>query len=141
MKFKFQIIQTIVGSLILLQIHTENPFTSCPSPHTTQSKAINCLPPENVGLAHKKVIQYYENGCFEKELERTVRAAKKKFTTQAKHDKQIVVFDIDETILSDYCNIKINTVWVYTPNYPTNGLCKLVFPAIPVMKDFLLVSS
>lgn len=113
----------------------QQPWKSCPSGIQPHKKTCTCKRPENLGVAHKKVIEYYENGCFDKELTDVVTKAKQYFIQPAQHDNEVIIFDIDDTVLSDYCNVKA-IQFGYIPKLSHEWIMKSAAPAIPIMKDF-----
>ncbi len=58
--------------------------------------------PPNLGLVKKEVLEYYESGKIDKELEEVIEKAAKKFQSVDVKNNSAVVFDIDETALSNY---------------------------------------
>ncbi len=128
---------TLLASIIIFSeaVGTQSPWQACPSGIRPHKKTCVCKRPENVGLAHKKVIEYYENGCFDKELADVVTKAKRQFAQPAQHDNDAVIFDIDETVVSDYCNVK-SIKFGFVPKLSHEWVMKSAAPAIPAMKDF-----
>ncbi len=61
--------------------------------------------PVNLGAAKEEVINYYESGKFDRELNNVVDKAIEQFRNISLQDSDAVIFDIDETALSNY---KIN---------------------------------
>lgn len=117
------------------------PWHTCTTRRPDRFKTLvenNCLPrPENVGIAHQKAVAYYESGCFDKEIAAFVENVKAQFTEPAQNDMQTIIFDIDETVLSDYCNIK-KIQFGYIPKLSHKWILQASAPAIPAMKDLYL---
>lgn len=61
---------------------------------------------ENLSTTKAKLIDYYENGTYEKEMEMIINQSIEKFEKIKIDSNSVVVFDIDETILSNYPHIK-----------------------------------
>lgn len=90
--------------------------------------------PVNLSVARESVIEYYESGKFDKELDDVIRKAKDKFSKVKFTDNSVVIFDVDETALDNYglaeemgfgYNYKMNKEW--------NSEMKS--PAIPGVKN------
>ena len=64
----------------------------------------NLLPkrPLNLTIAKNEVIKYYTSGRYEKDLKKIVNRAIKHFKKVRLHEKQTIIFDIDNTILSTF---------------------------------------
>lgn len=60
----------------------------------------------NLDDVKKAVINYEENGQYQKELREVVEKAKKEFSEITPGEKSAVIFDVDETTLSNYPFIK-----------------------------------
>lgn len=61
--------------------------------------------PINLSYARDAVSRYYEHGCFMAELQQVAQRARSIFSRKA-CAREVVVFDIDETVLSEYVNMK-----------------------------------
>jgi acid phosphatase len=121
--------------MIFVQVaYTQQPWSSCSSQTSCSKKVFSCNQPENITLAHKKVMDYYENGCFEQELTNTVKQAKHIFDKPAQdNNKEVIIWDIDETALSEYCNVKA-IQFGYVPKLSHEWIMKASAPAIPATK-------
>lgn len=102
---------------------------------------ISCSPSlENLDTAKDKVANYYESGLYEKELTEIIDEAKEKFSKVAVNKNMVVVFDIDETALDNYKEIK-RIGFGYEPKLWDEWLQKAEAPAIPKVKqlyDYLI---
>lgn len=68
--------------------------------------SVNAQPKNNITALKREVAAYYDSGKIEKELDRVVDAAIKKIDKIKTTKNSAVVFDIDETILSNYSHMK-----------------------------------
>ncbi|MCL5030796.1 MAG: hypothetical protein M1480_17435 [Bacteroidetes bacterium] len=95
--------------------------------------------PTNLSLAKEEVINYYESGKYEKELDKVVNKAIDEFRDIPVTDSSAVVFDIDETTLSNYeINKKLD--FGYVPGLWDKWIEEAKAPAITGVKrlyDFL----
>lgn len=101
----------------------------------------SCHRPENLQTAKLRVIAYYESGCFQKEIKRAVDRALSLFRRLDRPDSQdVIIFDIDETVLSEYCNFK-SIQFGYIPKLSHEWVLTAQAPALPEVKrlyDFLI---
>lgn len=68
---------------------------------------VGCQPrPINLTEAKNSVQAYYDSGKFDWEFEQVIERAKKHFSRVPNVFKPTVIFDVDDTILSDYCKMK-----------------------------------
>lgn len=89
----------------------------------------------NLDTAKKLVQNYYETGEFDKECSIPIEAAKREIQKLKLNEKSLVVFDIDETALSNYEHTKeIGFGYVYT--LWLEWLEKADAKAIPETKKF-----
>ncbi len=89
----------------------------------------------NLDTAKKLVQNYYESGEFDKECSLQIESAKKEIQKLKLNEKSIVVFDIDETALSNYEHTKeIGFGYVYS--LWEEWLDKADAKAIPETKKF-----
>lgn len=58
--------------------------------------------PTNLSISKEEVINYYESGRYDKDLDKVVNKAIDEFKNIPVADSSAVVFDIDETTLSNY---------------------------------------
>lgn len=58
--------------------------------------------PINLGIAKEEVIKYHESGQYDRDVAEAVNIAIGKFNKMKVSNKSVVVFDIDETALSNY---------------------------------------
>lgn len=100
-----------------------------------------CHRPENLQTAKLHVIAYYESGCFQKEMSRVVDRALSLFRRLGHPDSQdVIIFDVDETVLSEYCNFK-SIQFGYIPKLSHEWVLAARAPALPEVKrlyDFLV---
>ena len=61
---------------------------------------------ENLDTAKKLVENYYEGGQFDKECKEIFNNAIDQIEKLPLQDKSVVIFDVDETVLSNYNNTK-----------------------------------
>jgi acid phosphatase len=96
--------------------------------------------PTNLSIAKEEVMQYYESGKFDEELNTAIEEAKKKFANVDFKENSVVIFDIDETVLNNYgLAEQMGFGYVYEMNKKWNAEAKT--PSIPQVKelyDFLL---
>lgn len=89
----------------------------------------------NLDTAKKLVQNYYESGEFDKECSIPIEAAKKEIEKLKLHKNSLVVFDVDETALSNYVHTKeIGFGYVYS--LWEEWLEKADAKAIPEVKKF-----
>lgn len=88
----------------------------------------------NLDTAKDKVARYYESGEYEKDLAEIIKEAKEKFSKLEAKPNSIVVFDIDETALNNYQEIK-RIGFGYEHRMWDEWLQKAEAPAIPEVKD------
>jgi predicted secreted acid phosphatase len=62
--------------------------------------------PENLTNAKKEVINYYENGAYHAELTEIVNNGLERLEEKNLPEKPLIIFDVDETALSNYEYIK-----------------------------------
>src|SRR5476651_1323758 len=53
-------------------------------------------------IAKEATRAYYEDGAYERDLAEIVSTVQGRFSQLAVHDKQVVIFDIDDVALSSY---------------------------------------
>jgi len=58
--------------------------------------------PINLAVAKAQIIAYYSSGMYEDDLSDSVDRWQKHFTNRTVGPKDLVVFDIDDTVLSNY---------------------------------------
>lgn len=94
----------------------------------------------NLDFAKEDVAKYYESGEFENEVEGIITEAIKEFESVKIKDSAAVVFDVDETALSNYEILK-ETDFGYVKVLWNNWIDEAKAPAIAGVKklyDFLL---
>ena len=89
----------------------------------------------NLDSAKKLVINYYESGQFDAECKKVFDAAVAKIDTIIVEKNSAVVFDIDETALSNYNHTK-EIGFGFVLNLWNEWLLKANAPAIPQTKRF-----
>ncbi len=82
MKFKFSLISKFLIVLLLL--------------------LSSCYAPPNLEDVKKEIINYYENGGFAEEMSSVVESAKSELSGFKYNDSTTIVFDVDETVLSNF---------------------------------------
>ena len=77
--------------------------------------------PENIHFHKQRLVKYYESGSYQTEVGKVADAIKAYLSERlARGDRSAVVFDIDETVLSNWPSIKANDFgWI------TRGACTL----------------
>lgn len=90
--------------------------------------------PPNLGIIKEKVKKYYECGQYQKDLERTIRKALKHFKKISPTQSEIVIFDIDDTVLQDYTNEKA-VAFGYSQEMVRTWIANADAPAIPQVKE------
>src|ERR1700722_8787141 len=96
--------------------------------------------PMNLTDARNKVEDYYECGKFDRELDKVVKRAIKHFARVPVLHNSVVIFDIDDTVLSNYCDEK-EIFFVYIPKLFHEWIMKAKTPRIPQTKrlyDYLV---
>lgn len=94
----------------------------------------------NLDKAKDEVAKYYESGQYAEELTAIIEEAKEKFSKVAPTQNSAVIFDIDETALDNYKEIK-RIGFGYERQLWEEWLQKAEAPAIPQVKslyDFLI---
>jgi acid phosphatase len=91
-----------------------------------------CVRPPNIATIQKQIIAYYECGCLEKELDQALAQGKALFKERARHEKQVVIFDIDETAITEYCNTRAIS-FGYIPSLADEWAHKGTAKVIPQM--------
>lgn len=102
-----------------------------------QLTAVECVyshkHPLNLTIAKEQVEQYHECGQYDRDLEAIVNKAIAHFNRVPARNNATVVFDIDDTVLSDYANEKeIN--FGYIPKLSHEWIMRADAPAIPQAK-------
>ena len=97
---------------------------------------ISCgLVPANLQSAKKEVMNYYESGKYSKDLKNIISNAEDEINKINLQSKSAVVFDVDETSLSNYESIK-KIYFGYDPVKWDNWINEAKAPAIPEVKQF-----
>lgn len=89
----------------------------------------------NLGVAKSAVQKYYEEGQFDQESERIIDEAIRSIDKMKLTNKSAVVFDIDETALSNY-NITKETGFGFIPKLWDEWQLKGIAEALPQTKRF-----
>jgi len=96
---------------------------------------LSCSPAlMNLDTAKDEVANYYESGQYEKDLTEIITSAKEKFAKVEVKPNSLVVFDIDETTLDNYQEIK-RIGFGYESKLWNEWLQKAEAPAIVQVKD------
>jgi acid phosphatase len=90
---------------------------------------------QNLDTAKKLVQNYYESGEFDKECKLLFDDAKSQIEKLTLDKNSAVIFDVDETALSNYNNTK-EIGFGYVREHWHNGILKADEPAIPETKKF-----
>jgi len=96
--------------------------------------AAHAVPLVNLSDAKKRVQKYYETGDYDRDLEKIVARAKRKFKKIKFQNNATVIFDIDDTILSDYGDTK-SISFGYIPKLYHEWVLEADAPAIPQVKE------
>ena len=94
----------------------------------------------HLSAAKERVIAYYESGAYTSELNRLVDNAIDYFQCIPKTDNATIIFDVDDTVLSDYPDLK-SISFGYIPKLSHQWVLEADLPAIkPVKKlyDYLV---
>lgn len=96
--------------------------------------------PLNLSIAKDRVARYYEEGHYDRDLETIVKQSIKHFKKRSARYNAAVVFDIDETVLSEYVREK-SISFGYVPKLSHEWIMRADAPAIPQVKrlyDYLV---
>lgn len=88
----------------------------------------------NLTTAKDLVKNYYEDGQFNKELDKIVADAKKQFDKVKLKTNSAVIFDVDDTVLLNYEGSK-KMGYGYVKNMVDEWVSTAQVPAIPQVKD------
>jgi len=91
--------------------------------------------PVNLQLAKKNVVKYYESGEYSNDLKKIISDAEDDINKIKLQTNSAVVFDVDETSLSNYESIK-KIYFGYDPQKWDNWINEAKAPAIPEVKQF-----
>ena len=91
--------------------------------------------PLNLQIAKKNVIKYYESSAYSNDLENIISNAEDEINNIKLKTNSVVIFDIDETSLSNYENIK-EIYFGYDSLKWDNWINEAKAPAIPEVKKF-----
>lgn len=89
--------------------------------------------PVNLTIAKKRVEHYYECGRYDKDLNRVVKRAIQYFKKLKACPQDAVIFDIDDTVLSNYCDEK-DIRFGYIPKLSHEWVMRADAPAIEQTK-------
>lgn len=89
--------------------------------------------PENLTTLKNQIECYYESCEYEKEVGCVVNKALKYFKTHKFPAGSVVVFDVDDTLLSDYCEIK-KLYFGFVPELNHEWVLHVNAHAVPHMK-------
>ncbi|MDP4191405.1 MAG: HAD family acid phosphatase [Bacteroidota bacterium] len=90
--------------------------------------------PVNLSKAKKQISFYYESGQYQAELDLIIQDAMEEFNKMPIKDSSAVVFDVDETALSNYQAIK-QVDFGYVPELWDKWVLQAKAPAIDDTKD------
>ncbi|MCU7495233.1 MAG: hypothetical protein HF314_09530 [Ignavibacteria bacterium] len=89
---------------------------------------------ENLETAKSEVRLYYDSGRYDKELQEVVSEAMDDFEKVEVHDSSAVVFDVDETVLSNYPAIK-KLDFGFVPDIWNQWILEAKAPAIEEVRN------
>lgn len=89
--------------------------------------------PQNLAVAKSIVQDYYESCYYEKEVGVVVDRAFSYFKKHVYEPGAVVIFDIDDTLLSDYCEMK-QVSFGFVPKLNHEWILKAVARAVPHVK-------
>ena len=93
-----------------------------------------CEKPINLTVARNEVKEYYESGKYDEELNEVIKNAREQFQEAEFKENSAVIFDVDETVLSNYGLAELMGFgYVYEMNKKWNK--ELKAPAIPQVKE------
>jgi acid phosphatase len=90
--------------------------------------------PVNLTIAKQRVEHYYECGRYDKDMNRIINRAIKHFKKMERCHKDAVVFDVDDTVLSNYCDEK-DIRFGYIPKLSHEWVLRADAPAIDQTKQ------
>lgn len=96
--------------------------------------------PVNLTDARNRVEKYYECGKYDKELDKIVDKAIKHFKNISVSSNSVVIFDVDDTVLSNYCDEKAIS-FGYVPKLSHEWIMQAKTPSIAQTKrlyDYLV---
>jgi len=99
--------------------------------------------PINLAIAKNDVERYYESCEYAKEVKIVVQQALKYFKTHHFERGAVVIFDIDDTLLSDYCEMK-QLSFGFVPKLNHEWILKAVadeVPHIKVLYDYCITAG
>ena len=91
--------------------------------------------PVNLQVAKKNVMGYYESDRYSNDLKKIISSAEDEINRLELKSNSAVVFDVDETTLSNYASIK-KIYFGYDPVVWDNWINEGKSPAIPEVKKF-----
>jgi len=91
-------------------------------------------PPINLSIAKDNVERYYESGEYDKDLNKIIAKAKKRFKKIPVKKNSLVIFDVDDTALSDYADSK-SIDFGYIPKLSTKWVLRADAPGISQTKE------
>jgi len=94
----------------------------------------------NLTIAKDRVERYHECGQYDKDLNKIVDRAIRHFRNVSTYNNSTVIFDIDDTVLSDYADEK-SISFGYIPKLSHEWILSADAPAIPQTKrlyDYLI---
>ncbi len=90
--------------------------------------------PTNLTDARSEVKEFYESGRYNEELDEVIKIALEQFEKAEFKENSVVIFDVDETVLSNYGLAELMGFgYVYEMNKKWNAEMKA--PAIPQVKE------
>merc|ERR1711959_92683 len=120
----------VVGLLVLAAVCAVGlEIDSCSSPLLVNNPP-DPSAPANLADARTAVVQYYEYGKWDAEMTRVFGEVGEYFDSLTKTDNSTVIFDIDETTLSNYKEMKRED-FGFIPEMNAAWVSKAKAPAIP----------
>ena len=90
--------------------------------------------PTNLSDSKKIIERYYDSGKFDAELDGVIDLAKKYFNRIQPNEHSAVIFDIDDTVLSNYHDMK-SIDFGYIPKLSHDWILQADAPVIPQSKE------
>lgn len=90
--------------------------------------------PENLTIVKERVEHYYESCAYEKEVKTVVDNALKHFKIHKSPTGSVVIFDVDDTLLSDYCSMK-EVSFGFVPKLNHEWILKANAYAVPHIRE------
>jgi acid phosphatase len=89
----------------------------------------------NLDITKEKIINYHESGKYDRDLTDVINSARNKFKDILVTENDVVIFDVDETALSNYAFLK-EIGFGYEADIWNNWINQEESPAIIPVRDF-----